>query len=507
MGNCPRCFMQGFVRPPKFHRHTWFPHGHKLTANAVSFSLRERFCAANRNNTIAEERNRTRLKRHGMGRGSHAHRTSPFCLPSCRIDTATIAFIPNRQWYTWTMAPIVLFEDHRYADLLPLVYWRVVGALRCGRKNLIDNAAFHINQHITGLWVRDYLAEASTVRNQIPANQPIAAGTVLVNARWLLNRRHVFRDPPFVAKCGDDVIYISCDGDIASRLSADVMLSDALPELLEGVDSDEMDAELIRYPWDLVRNNGASLNSHWTGDDRGIEGKVSSAAYLVDANYIHIGERSEIKPTAYVDADNGPVYISTDVTIEAHTYVQGPAYIGPGCVIKPHASIRAGTSLGPFCKVGGEISNTLIAGYSNKQHDGFLGDAYLGGWVNLGAGTTNSNLKNTYGEVRVLRDEDAIGTGMQFFGCVIGDFVRTGIGQLIPTGAMIGMASMVANGGLAPRFVPSFSWIAGEGREKADPTRVLKSIRAMMQRRNVDLTDHEQVLFEKSAELAEEHGV
>jgi len=405
------------------------------------------------------------------------------------------------------MPSIILFEDRGYVDLLPLVYWRAIGALRCGRKNLLDNAAFHIKRHISGIWVRDYLAGSVSIRNQIPANRSAEPGTVLVNARWLLHESVAFHDPPFVARCDGDIVYVSCDEKLASRLSPSTMLESEINAILADVPGEEIDARLIRFPWDLVRYNCESLRSHWTGDDRGIEGKVSSAAYLVDANNIHVGERSVIKPTAYIDADDGPVYISTDVTVDAHTFIQGPAYIGPGCVIKPHAAIRAGTSLGPFCKVGGEISNTLIAGYSNKQHDGFLGDAYLGGWVNLGAGTTNSNLKNTFGEVRVMMNGRSVETGMQFFGCVIGDFVRTGIGQLIPTGAIIGMSSMVATGGLSPRFVPSYSWITSDRREAADPQRVLNTVKAMMARRNVVMTEDEDQMFLRTAELAKEHAV
>ena len=405
------------------------------------------------------------------------------------------------------MPAIVLFEDHGYTDLLPLVYWRAVPTLRCGRKNLIDHTTFHLKLPVTGLWVRDGLAEVTALRNQIPTNRPVEPNSILVNSRWLLRGGVTFRDPPFVARCGDDVAYVACDEKLAAALSPDVMLSENLTAAVRGAPADEIDAEMIRYPWDLVRNNSAALLGHWTGDDRGVEGKVSSAAYLVDANYIHIGERSEVKPTAFIDADNGPVFISTDVTVEPHSYIQGPAYIGPGCVIKPHAAIRAGTALGPLCKVGGEISNTLIAGYSNKQHDGFLGDAYVGGWVNLGAGTTNSNLKNTYGPVRVLHRDQTVDTGMQFFGCVIGDFVRTGIGQLIPTGAVIGMASMLATGGLGPRFTQSFSWVTADKCEQADPARVLKTIKTMMMRRNVTMTDQEQNLFLESAKKAREHAV
>jgi UDP-N-acetylglucosamine diphosphorylase/glucosamine-1-phosphate N-acetyltransferase len=176
-------------------------------------------------------------------------------------------------------------------------------------------------------------------------------------------------------------------------------------------------------------------------------------------------------------------------------------------VVKPHTSIRAGTSLGSMCKIGGEISGSIIAGNSNKQHHGFLGDSYVGGWVNLGAGATNSNLKNTYGPVNVALGSREVPTGLQFFGCLIGDFARVGIGEMIPTGAVIGFAAMVATGGLCEKFVPSFAWHTAQGREKSDPVRVMETAQAMMKRRNHDLCDDERQLFRRVASLAEGYGI
>ena len=268
-----------------------------------------------------------------------------------------------------------------------------------------------------------------------------------------------------------------------------------------------VEADLIEYPWDLTLRNAEMLHYHWRGDDRTADGKISSSAFLINPDYIHIGERSEIKPTAVIDAEKGPVFISNDVLVDVHTYIEGPAYIGPGSVVKPHAAIRSGTSVGSMCKVAGEISASIIAGYSNKQHDGFLGNAYVGSWVNLGAGTTNSNLKNTYGPISVQFGERVVQTEHQFLGCVIGDFARLGIGQLLPTGAIVGFGAMVATGGFSPKYVPSFAWLTATGREKTDPLRLIKTARKIMTRRKIELAGVEADLIEKLPALVEQYGI
>lgn len=406
------------------------------------------------------------------------------------------------------MSCIVLFEDSGFAKLLPLVYWRGVGELLCGRKSLLDHTAFRLRRPVDGLWTRSYLAGVCEHRLQIPVNRRATADTVLVNSRWVVSGPVEFAKPPCVGVCKGSIVYIACDPGLAERISPEMLLDvAACDRLIKDGPCEEVDADLVEYPWDLISRNFDALHDQWTGDDRGIEGKVSSAAYLVNANHVHISDRSEVKPTAVIDAERGPVYISNDVLIDVHTYVEGPCYIGPGSVVKPHSSIRAGTSLGAMCKVGGEISGSIIAGNSNKQHEGFLGDSYIGGWVNLAAGVTTSNLKTTYGPVNASLGGRDIPTGRQFFGCVIGDFARLGIGELVPTGAVIGFAAMVATGGICDKFVPSFAWHTAQGREKSDTHKVIETAQAMMKRRNHDLCDDERQLLERLAALAEEYGI
>jgi UDP-N-acetylglucosamine diphosphorylase/glucosamine-1-phosphate N-acetyltransferase len=166
--------------------------------------------------------------------------------------------------------------------------------------------------------------------------------------------------------------------------------------------------------------------------------------------------------------------------------------------------IREGTTIGPVCKVGGEIEASIIHGYSNKQHDGFLGHSYLGQWVNFGADTVTSDLKNTYGTIRVSINGTGVETGEQLVGSLIGDHAKTGIGTILPTGCVIGVLANLFTSGSVPKFVPSFSWISECGRESCRLEKVLQTARIVMGRRGVELSDAELYLLEQTALLARE---
>ena len=404
------------------------------------------------------------------------------------------------------MRSIVLFEDSGFVNLLPLVYWRTVFELRCGRKTLLDGLTRSLGEPVTGLWVRDWIAPVAQERYQLPANTPIQAGALLINGRCLLDRGIDFHPAPFVGTCGERIAYIACDADLAGRLRPqDLLDAERSARLLASAERGPVEVTMVRYPWDLVERNGEQLAADWSAGDRAMEGQVSSSALLIETDSIHIGQRAVVEPMAVIDAQEGPVYLGEGARIRPHSHLTGPAYIGPGSVVNPHSSIRGGTAIGPMCKVGGEINGCIISGYSNKQHEGFLGHAYVGSWVNLGASTVNSNLKNTYGPVRVSVNGREVDTGLTFFGSIIGDHVKTGIQQTLPTGAVIGFASMVACSRIPPKFVPSFSWLADAGRTRADPKRLLATARRVMQRRDVTCSEAEAALFLEVARRAPQY--
>ncbi len=219
-----------------------------------------------------------------------------------------------------------------------------------------------------------------------------------------------------------------------------------------------------------------------------------------------VPDDARVAESAILDASNGPIVIDTGARIGHHAVVVGPAYVGPGSPIMEHAVIRENTAIGPVCKVGGEVGGTIFQGYSNKAHDGYLGDSFVGQWVNLGAGTTNSNLLNTYGEIVIDRQR----TGETFLGCILGDHVKTAISTRIMTGAVVGTGAMWA--ATAPlQSAPSMTWAVDakpdEVREHARPTTIrpyrvekfLEVARAAMARRDRAPSDAE---IERFKELA-----
>jgi bifunctional N-acetylglucosamine-1-phosphate-uridyltransferase/glucosamine-1-phosphate-acetyltransferase GlmU-like protein len=218
----------------------------------------------------------------------------------------------------------------------------------------------------------------------------------------------------------------------------------------------------VKYVWDLVVNLKSDLEADLRIVGAGVQGKVHSSVAIYSPENVLIEAGAEIEAGAVLDARSGPIYI------------------GPGTVIRPLSYLRGPLSIGPECRIGGEVSHSIFHGYSNKAHFGFIGHSFIGEWVNLGAGTTNSNLKNNYGEIKVRLNNQEINTHEKFLGCFIGDYAKLGIGTLITTGAVIGVAANLFGGGVTPKFVPSFSWGM---KEVFQLTKAIEVARAMMERR------------------------
>ncbi len=391
---------------------------------------------------------------------------------------------------------LVLYEDEGFANLLPLVFWRSVFELQVGRKILLDRTTQRLALPVAGVWTRDWLAKVSAQRCGAPANQPVQSGTILANGRWLVDEGVEFPHAPCVGTISDEVAYIGCDAELAERMTpADLLDAERRHNLLEGIPRKPASGRLIRYPWDIIADLPALLASDWSSSDASIESQLDPAVTLTDSSQVHVGERTNVHPTVVIDASRGPVYVSYDVEVGPHAVIEGPAYIGPGCKIAPHTWVRGPNVIGPLCKVGGEIINCVINSYTNKQHLGFLGHAYVGSWVNIGAGTCNSNLKNTYGQIRVPINGQPVDTGLQFFGAVIGDHAKIGINGSLPTGCVIGLGASVATSRFAPKYVPSFGWVTDDGIKNGDHLRLLDVACAAMARRNIDMTDDEVELY------------
>jgi UDP-N-acetylglucosamine diphosphorylase / glucose-1-phosphate thymidylyltransferase / UDP-N-acetylgalactosamine diphosphorylase / glucosamine-1-phosphate N-acetyltransferase / galactosamine-1-phosphate N-acetyltransferase len=399
------------------------------------------------------------------------------------------------------MQTLVVFEDAGYHDLLPLTYWRTTCELRTGYGSLLEHIRAAYAGAQVGLYCRPTLAEVAAGRLGLPVNvRPEVDRALLLNARLLLTEPLADGPAPAVQWEEDTPVAIHADKALLERLTPEVFQDRLLlKQMLSGVPPHVFatDVRLMSHPWDLVQANEAMLEHGWrkAGSPAGEEGRVCEGAHLLERGAIHVGKGSTVKPGAVLDAERGAIFIGEGVTISANASIEGPCYIGDGSLIQPGGVLRDGMSIGPRCKVGGELESSILHGFSNKQHDGFLGHAYIGEWVNLAADTVNSDLKNTYGTVRVPINGVEVESGLMFVGLTAGDHSKTGIGQMFPTGSVVGFGCNIATCEFAPRFVPSFTWLTRRGAERYDVERCLEVARRVMARRQVILTAAEEALF------------
>jgi len=394
---------------------------------------------------------------------------------------------------------LLIFEDDGYKNLLPLVYSRATFNLRCGFDNLLAKIESVVGLTADVLFVRKALSAVMAERQTRRVNQPSTSDDQLwVNGRLLLRHRlDLLKDS--AVWCGDVLVAARLSRDLACKLTTDLLLdTNRLHAALGACQKTELPSEtglLIDYPWQLVHENAAEIIRQSRDRKFDLSGKLSPGAHLITDCPINVGAGSMIKPGAVLDAEHGPIYIADSVTVHSGAVIQGPCYIGDGCVIQPGASVRTGCSIGMMCKVGGEVEGTIFHGYSNKQHDGFIGHSYIGEWVNLGADTVGSDLKNTYGTVRVPINGVPVDSGQSFVGAFIGDHTKTAIRTALPTGCVISYACNIAIGAYAPQFVPSFSWLTDKGREPNDPARALDVARKVVSRRDRKYSPAEETLF------------
>ena len=217
---------------------------------------------------------------------------------------------------------------------------------------------------------------------------------------------------------------------------------------------------------------------------------------------MHVSAR--LGPNVVLDAEHGPIRIGERAVIRPGSIICGPCAVGRDATIVDRALIRPATVIGPVCKVGGEVGGTIFQGYSNKSHDGHLGDSWVGKWVNFGAGTNNSNLLNTYGEIacRLTPEASIRKTGRIFLGAIVGDHVKTSIMTRIMTGAVIGTGAMIATTAAPPPAVRRFAWLTDRGEQTFRFEKFLATARAMMKRRDREpseaYVDALRALYERS---------
>lgn len=364
---------------------------------------------------------------------------------------------------------LCLVEDNAVSALEPLTLTRPVFDLRLGASTLEAKLARAFGAGPgparRGVVVRPYLAAARRSRDpQTVVNDAdwLAKGPVLVaRGRWVppahLDGEAECRGGSWVGLCEGQAACAWVGPDDAARLrpgGVDAWFDD----LMGGVESREVGGEWIGRPWDLVARNAEHLTRDFEAEGKpGLTNRqLASAAIVGPADRLAIHETARVDPYTVFDTTGGPITVAAGAWVQPFTRIEGPCFIGKETQLF-RANVRGGTTIGPNCRIGGEVEASIVHGFSNKYHEGFLGHAYVGEWVNLGAITSNSDLRNDYGEVHVPIAGDPVATGQAKVGCFVGDHTRTGLGSMLNTGTSIGvMANVLPAGLLLPKHIPSF---------------------------------------------------
>lgn len=397
---------------------------------------------------------------------------------------------------------LCVFEDDEVGHFLPLVHTRAVYDLRLGIRTLLRTLRDAFGDPPTLLHARKNVAHVSALENDLLVNRiPEGLDILFVNGRWIAEEGDLLDRIRGAAKGADARVFVQGKTVVAAWIpdaSSRYVAEEAVtPSTFEDHPHEEINgARLVSRLWSFQNELCDALERDYEFYSKGLYTyerpgvTVSDGAILAHGEKIHIGKGSVVRPGAVLNAEEGPIYIGEDVTIQELAAVKGPAFIGSKSVIMSGADIEA-CAFGYWCKVGGQVEETIIHSLSNKAHSGFLGNAYLGRWCNLGADTNNSNLKNDYGEVKMYDAvaDDFEPSGRQFLGLVMGDHSKTGINTMFNTGTVVGVGCNIFGSDFQPRYIPSFSWGGPVEFAEYRIDKALQVADVVMKRRDRELTE------------------
>ncbi|NOZ20461.1 MAG: hypothetical protein GXP25_05160 [Planctomycetes bacterium] len=396
---------------------------------------------------------------------------------------------------------LCIFEDEKFDNLYPLTYLRPVFELKCGATSLEEKIIRAFPGADVCYFVREWIVESYKARaNGRPVNDMAALmgdDLLMVNGRLLMKDVDLsVEGEDEVGVCGGDMAYVRMTAATAEKCKA-ADLGKCLAMAKEVVGTKEIEVPMINFPWDLIDNNPEMITVDFeAAGKKGIEGSFSDKATVYgDEGLVYVAPGAEIHPFVTLDTREGPVTIAEDAEVHPYTRIEGPSYIGRKTTLFG-AKIREGTSIGEVCRVGGEIEESIFHSYSNKYHDGFIGHAYLCQWINLGALTSNSDLKNDYKTVELYLKGQLIDSGSTKVGSFIGDHTKTSIGTLLNTGTMVGcMSNVVGGSGILPKYIPSFVMVMNNKFYKVGFKQQAATARTAMGRRKLELGEADEALL------------
>lgn len=368
----------------------------------------------------------------------------------------------------------ILFDGNVRNQLLPFTFTRPVADIRIGILTIREKWEFYLKA-TTSTVTEDYLSEKWPMIE--------LAENILINASFIpseelvakvkalgVNQALFFGDEPlaFYALEGEEVHFDSYD-----------VLQYKVDDLLR-----------IEHSWDIFSKNHEAISRDFQLITQGRSSQPipeMTVAFNKENIFIEAGAKL---PLCSLNASDGPIYIGKNAEVMEGSMIRGPFALCEGSTVKMGSKIYSGTTVGPYSKVGGEVNNSVIFGYSNKGHDGFLGNSVIGEWCNLGADTNNSNLKNNYAEVRLwdYETEGFARTGLQFCGLMMGDHSKCGINTMFNTGTVVGVSANIFGSGFPRNFIPSFSWGGSAGMTTFKTDKAFEVAQVVMSRRDISFT-------------------
>lgn len=384
----------------------------------------------------------------------------------------------------------VLFDHVERQALLPFTFTRPVADIRVGILTLREK------------WERALNCQTSTVTE------------AYLSEKWPthLEAMNLFVNPAFVptAELIDQVMALKDDEKLVYKDSVVAFKAaqchEAIQDALKAV---ELTAQPIhiRSSWAIFTQNAVAIERDFTWLTEGRKSaKLHPSVITLNAENIFVEEGAQLFNVS-LNAQDGPIYIGKEAEVMEGTHVRGPFALCEHSTVKMGAKIYGGTTIGPHCKVGGEVSNSVFMGYSNKGHDGFLGNAVLGEWCNIGADSNNSNLKNNYAQVKLwdYQAERFTQTGLQFCGLMMGDHSKCGINTMFNTGTVVGVSSNIFGAGFPRNFIPSFSWGGSKKMLTYKTQKAYEVAKVVMKRRNIEFSDQDEAILNHVFEMTQRY--
>lgn len=383
----------------------------------------------------------------------------------------------------------ILFDDPAdWQNLLPLTFTRSVSDIRVGITTIREKWQHFLGKS-AGVFTANYLQPKYPLdrgySQTLYFNGSIIPNASLINEIFNLsfNQKLVKEDVIIAAYTEHD----------------DAKTPEELEEFFRKLKPVEYKGTFMKisYPWDIFKFNGECIKN-----DFELIGRGRPTQQLSDTNLIIGQHRVYVEPGVVAEAcvfntTAGPIYLGKNSEVMEGSLIRGPFVLGEGAVLKMGSKIYGPTTIGPFCKVGGEVNNSVFFGYSNKAHDGFIGNSVIGEWCNLGADSNNSNLKNNYSHVKVYNylSDSEHDTGLQFCGLIMGDHAKCGINSMFNTGTVVGVGANIFDGGFPPKHIKSFAWGGKHGFGKYDLDKFMETAEQVMNRRGIEMDEEEREIL------------